>query len=404
MDFSRRTGRSRRRTVGLALALAAGVAAAETLHTAFERAWANDPAGRALEAKEEEVAAGRRVGEAFFPGAPRIGLSQRSDRWNDHRGKLENEVEISLPLWLPGQRAARLALAEAEGAENRGALAAARLALAGELRRLLWDWQLARSDSGIAAERLQTALALEADVARRVAAGEMARTDLLLARQESAAARLAAAEAQSRLVAAAQRYQVLTAGDALPDDAEEAEHPPAAADHPRLAAGRAAGERARAGLDFVRESRSDAPSLAVQFRREREAYAAAAADSLRLGVSIPLAGAVRNAPLIAAANTALIRGEADYRRLLAEVAAGEHAAQAQLEAARIGAGLAGERQEAAAERLALLRRSFELGETALAELLRAQSQANESRLELARSRIRLAAARANLNQARGITP
>ena len=51
-----------------------------------------------------------------------------------------------------------------------------------------------------------------------------------------------------------------------------------------------------------------------------------------------------------------------------------------------------------------MRRSFELGETALVELLRAQSQATEARIELGRSRARMSAAQANLNQARGITP
>ena len=69
-----------------------------------------------------------------------------------------------------------------------------------------------------------------------------------------------------------------------------------------------------------------------------------------------------------------------------------------------GAELAVDREQAAAERLTLMRRAFELGETALVELLRAQAQATEARIDLGRSRARLSAAQANLNQARGITP
>lgn len=390
----------------LLLAATAGSTAAETLPQVFERAWANFPLGRMLEAKQDEVAASRKLGEALFPGAPKVGLAQRSDRWNDNRGKLENEVEVSLPLWLPGQKAARQTLAAAEGEENSSALAAARLTLAGELRTALGAVLLARNEAEIAAQRQETASKLEADVARRVKVGEIARTDLLLTRQESAAARVAAAEAQSRLIRATQRYRVLTGSDALPDDPEEAVQPPARGDapvHPHLAAAHALAERARADLALARESRRDAPSLGVQYRRERD-QSGASADSVRFGITIPLASEVRNGPLIAAANTALIRSEAEYRRLASEVEAGVAEAKAQLEAARIGAELAAEQEQAAAERLVLLRRSFELGETALVELLRAQLQATEGRLELARSRVRLSIARANLNQARGITP
>jgi cobalt-zinc-cadmium efflux system outer membrane protein len=107
---------------------------------------------------------------------------------------------------------------------------------------------------------------------------------------------------------------------------------------------------------------------------------------------------------MASANTALIEAEARYRRLLAEVEAEVLEAEAQLESAGLGAALAVEREQAAAERLTLMRRSFELGETSLVELLRAQSQTTEARIEGVRSRSRLSAAQANLNQARGITP
>lgn len=400
-------GRLRACALGLLLASATGSVCAESLQQVLERAWAIYPIARTLAAKEEEVAASRTAAGALLPGSPKIGVAQRTDRWNDNRGALESELEISLPLWLPGQKAARQAVAEAEGVKNRNALQAARLALAGELRAALWTLQLARSEAEIAAQRLDTAASLEADVARRVKVGEMARADLLLAKQETAAARAARVEAQSRAVRAARRYRVVTGSDTLPDDPEEAVRPVPtgeAADHPRLAAGRADTERARAGLRLAQESRRDAPELGVQYRREREESNAPSSDSIRFGITIPLATEARNAPLITAANTGLIQSEADYQRLVAEISAGEGEAVAQLEAAQMRAELAVEREQAATERFTLLRRSFELGETALVELLRAQSQAAEARLELARSRIQLFTARANVNQARGITP
>jgi outer membrane protein TolC len=392
-------------TLLIVMLAAAPSAQAETLHEVFEKAWANSPQGRTAEAKRDEVAASRTVAESWFPAAPKIDAFHRTDRWNSDLGNQESEIGISIPLWLPGQKAARRSLAEADGEENEGDIQATRLAVAGELRKALWTLVMARSEAEVAAERLKTALGLEADVGRRLKVGEIARSDLLLARQETASARAAAADAQLVVVRSLQRYRVLTSTDRLPDNPQE----PVAvvanrAVDPRVAAGQAVIERARAALRLAQESRREAPSIGVLYRRDRDVSGATPRDSVGFAISIPLAVAARNAPLMASANTALIEAEAHHRRLVAEVEAEVLEAEAQLESAALGAALAVEREQAAAERLALMRRSFELGETSLVELLRTQSQTTEARIEEVRSRSRLSAAQANLNQARGITP
>lgn len=407
MNCSPPTTKVRAGTAFLLVLLAAtvGSAQAETLHEVFEKAWANSPQGKTLVAKREEAVVSRTVAESWFPGAAKVGLAQRTDRWNDNLGNEESEIGISVPLWLPGQKTARLAVAEADGAENQQSLAATRLGVAGELRAALWSLYLAQSEAAVAAERLDAAAKLEADVARRVKVGEIARSDLLLVNQETSSARSAAAEAKSRVVRSTQRYRVVTGSERLPDDPQEPVRVAATEGiHPRLAAGQAIAARARAGMNLARESRREAPSIGLQYRREREAAGATPRDSVSLAITIPFSAEVRNAPLIASANTTLIQTDAQYQRLLAEVEAETLEAEAQLEAAQIGAELAVDREQAAGERLTLLRRAFELGESALVELLRAQSQATEARIELGRSRARLSAAQANLNQARGITP
>lgn len=387
------------------LAITAASTQAETLREVFEKAWANSPAGRTAEAKRDEVAASRSVAESWFPDAPKVDALHRTDRWNSDLGNQESEIGISIPLWLPGQKAARRSLAEAEGEENEGDIQTTRLAVAGELRRALWTLVMATSETEIAAERLKTAQGLEADVGRRVKVGEIARSDLLLARQETASARAAAADAQLEVVRSRQRYRVLTGTDRLPDDPQEPVTVAAnRAVDPRIVAAHAVVERARAALKLAQESRREAPSVGVLYRRDRDVSGATPRDSIGFAISLPLAVAARNAPLMASANTALIEAEARYRRVVAEVEAEVLEAEAQLASAGLGAALAVEREQAAAERLALIRRSFELGETSLVELLRAHSQTTEARIEGVRNRSRLSAAQANLNQARGITP
>lgn len=397
-------GRLRASLLASLLVSLVGASYGDTLREVFERSWANSPSGRTVTAKQAEVAANLRAADAFIAGAPQVGLSQRTDRWTTDQGMEEGEIGISVPLWLPGQRAARQGVAATGEQENQSSTTAARLALAGELRTLLWTVYLAQAEAGIAAERLKTAEKLEADVARRVKVGEMARTDLLLARQETASARAASAAVQSRLVGALQRYQVLTGNAVLPDDPNEPIGPVSSALHPRLVASRAVVDSARARLKLAQGSRRDAPSLGLQYRQERDEFGGASRSSVALGLTLPLATEARNAPLLASATTIVVQAEAELQRLQAELVAAEREAEALLEATRLGADLALDRERAAAERLSLMRRSFDLGETALVELIRAQSQATEASIDLARSRIQLSAAHANLNQARGITP
>ena len=149
------------------LATPIGSAQAETLRDVFEKAWANSPQGKTVVAKREEAIASRTVAESLFPGTPRIGLAQRTDRWNDNFGKEESEIGISVPLWLPGQKSARIAVADADNDESQRSIAATRLAVAGELRTALWTLYLVQSEAAVAGERLDAAAKLEADVARR---------------------------------------------------------------------------------------------------------------------------------------------------------------------------------------------------------------------------------------------
>lgn len=382
-------------------------AAAETsgLRVLFERAWERSVAGRTAEARRDEGAASVVVADSLFAGAPSVAIAERNDRQNANRGQRERELELAVPLWLPGERAARQALAQGDGAEIEAALAAARLAVAGELRTAAWALAVATAEAGIAQERRLVAERLEADVARREAAGELARTDRLLARQEALAARAAAAEAEARRLAAVERLRVLSGSESIPQGLDETVAAAApAAEHPRLRLAAAAAVRARAALDLAREGRRDAPELSLGVQESREDFVSPVRNSLRIGIRIPFATEGRNAPRLAAANTALVQAETERLRAEAEVAADGRQAEAELAATALAAELATERAAAAGERARLLSRAFELGELPLPEMLRAQSAALESRLESARARSAHGLAKARLNQARGVLP
>jgi outer membrane protein TolC len=154
----------------------------------------------------------------------------------------------------------------------------------------------------------------------------------------------------------------------------------------------------------ARESRREAPELSVGVQQSRDDFASASRNSLRIGLTIPFATEGRNAPRIAAANSTLIRAEAEARQTIAELDGGQREALAALDNAELAAAAAQERSALAAERLQLMQRAFDLGELSLVELMRVRSAANAARLESTQARIALSAAKANMNQAKGILP
>ncbi len=375
-----------------------------TLREALDRAWERATQVRAAEARRGEAEASQAIADAWFPEPPSLGLAEKNDRLNKNNGVREREVELALPLWLPGQRDARQAFAAKDAADAEAAVAAARLAIAGDLRTSIWNVASARSEQEIARERLATAEKLEADIARREKAGDLARTDLLLAKEETLAAKSAMAEAGTRERQAWERYRVLTGLDRLPTPIEETIASSQTVEHPRLRLAQATVERARAEMQVAREDRRNPPELSFGVVQSRDAFDASNVNTVRVGIRIPFASEARNAPKIAVANSGLIRAEAEYRQVAAELDSEQREAQVALDNAEAVHQAAQVRAGLASERLALQDKAFALGELGLAEFMRVRAAANEARLDLLRATNALAAARARINQARGILP
>lgn len=393
---------------GLALCVLAFIAstpawAAGTLREALDRAWERAVQGRIAESRGLMAEASHASARSWFPDAPSVEFSHRDDRLNENLGLREREVDLNLPLWLPGLRAAMRNLADKETMDSQAAIADARLALAGKLRELVWSHAAARAEAELANERLETARRLEADVARRVKAGDLARTDLLMAREETLAASNAMSEARTRERQAQIRYRALTGLDSLPGRMEE-ELARADRPHPRQLMAETATGRARAELALVKESRRDAPELIIGWQQSRDAQSQPDNNSLRLGLRLPFATDGRNAPRMAQASAGLIQAEAEGRQILNEIEADQREAEALLENAEATNSTAGERVATATERLRLLQKAFDLGELSLSELMRARGNASQARLEAASAQVAIAAAKARVNQSRGVMP
>jgi cobalt-zinc-cadmium efflux system outer membrane protein len=396
------------------------------LAQAFAAAWARQPAAQSLVEQRSAAAARRTAANAWTPEPPAIELGGRSDRFNRDRGANELELGLAIPLWLPGERDGSQALAEAESGWLEGRSAALQWQLAGELRNAWWDWQLAREDLLAAEGLLATTSRLRDDVARRVAVGDLARTDWQQAQGAFAQARIELADAQGRHDAALSRLFLLTgkspivpgaAGGRSASDTQQSgtESDPGEygqsgqsaewlARHPALLALTARAESARQTQALARTRSRANPELMLATRRERGAAGEAMEQSWSLALRLPLASGARHTAAIADAGAGRVEAEIELLRERERLQQGAILASQQLAAARLRLQASEERARLARDTDAAYAKSFRLGESDLPTRLRIAQDAFTAERAVQRARIQLAASLSAYRQALGLLP
>lgn len=404
MKILRRLGRACVACLVILPALPAG--AAGPLARALEGAWERSVVAREAQGQADKARAERVASSSPWAHPPSVELAHRTDRWNGDAGSRENEVALAWPLWLPGQRDARGAAADAGLAAAEVSTDAARLRLAGEVRESAWALVARRAELAQAEEHARTLHTLADDVDRRVREGDLARADALAARAEWLGATAAESAARQQWRAAATAWRTLTG---VPE-VEAPDEPAAAAPagwldtHPDMRAASIAAEHARRRHEVARASRLDAPELRLGWRREEDARGEPARRSVQLGVRVPFGTADRNEPLLAATLADRDVAQATERRARIRLEADEAGARDAREAADAQAQAARTRATLLRERARLVDRAFRAGESALPDLLRALSAASQAEAALARQEAELGLARARHRQALGLLP
>lgn len=384
---------------------APGLASAQSLREAVEKAWERQPAAQAQGWRASELAARAKAAGSLVPAPPSVAVRERSDRFSRNAGTRELEAELAVPLWLPGQRERQAALVSSETDLQRDTLFAAKWKLAGEVRDAFWQARIAEGDVAVARRRLDDAAALAADVERRLKAGDLARTDFNQAKGAENAARAAVGESELRKTRALQSFTLLTGLDALPEgDEPPAATPPPSSEHPTLRALERAAAAADARVRQAVGDTRDSPELTLGWRRDRATGVDPYAATVIIGIRIPLATDARNEPRVAAANADYIEARTAISRQKDLIEADIVASSRELAQARDALALAEERQRLAADNDQLLGKAFRLGEIDLATRLRIAAERYAADADVSRSRLELGRAASRLNQAFGVLP
>ncbi|MGJ0533404.1 MAG: TolC family protein [Methylocystis sp.] len=374
-----------------------------------------DAQSRSLEAQFRAISARYATANSITPGSPYVEGLQRNSAAGNLRNFNETELEVGMPLWLPGQRDAFAGTVTTGLVEVEERLALRRLEVAGVLRDAWWTAQRAAREVSVARNRVATARDIGADMTRRVELGDAAQTDALLAKNETLAAETELAQSEGAVKVARATYAGLTGG-AQPDGKLESVRPPIdIEEHPALRAPVAALARARAQAELVDATPIPSPEIGIFGRQEHndqystdpsQQISDQRTDATTVGVRIriPLPTAGRNEPRRAEALAEMDRATAEYERAKLVVLAEIKAAHASLAAAQRAAKLANSRLTVANDQFELSRKAFKLGEISAFDLYRVrQIQLEAQRME-ANAEINVGVAISRLNQAQGYAP
>lgn len=355
----------------------------------------------------------RRIGEALqrkaaqpFAGDPAANVKYQTDAFGTDLGYREWEGGIEVPLWLPGQASSYTREADRTQAVSDVMRSARRLEVAGEVRDRLWTAAIAQSEASQAQAALKAAKDLLADVRRRVEAGELPRTDLLLAEKAVLEREESAQHAETRAEQAQQLFARYTGLDLPANPPKEQPYRGKAldADHPQLSLSQGRVEQARARRDRVKAERHTGPSLWVGGKTTKAMAGSEYDSAIGVEISMPFGTGGHAAPALAEAEAALTQAQVEdaSARLVLE----DRISQAVLELERADTAVnqTQRRSRLSEESLKLNHRAFSLGETDLIRLLQAQADALAARHDLEIRQLELAQAVARLNQAQGVIP
>lgn len=377
-----------------------------TLHDVMQQAFERYPRQQVIAPRGEQVDALRRQAGNPLAGPTALVLRHQTDQIGSRDGLTEWEGGVQMPLWLLGQKQARRAVADQAGMGLKALEQALRLEVAGQVRERLWDVALLENDLALAEQQWRAAQALEQDVRKRMAAGELARVDLLLVQDETLRRQAQYLRAHTELKHALHRYEALTGIEALPAVRNEAPSTQTAVtgDHPLLADGQSRVAQAVAETQLAREERRGNPLLTLGARREQSTLRSAGSDSVGIALTLPLHSAAHAGPRLAASMVAQSEAQSVRDALKRELDLALDEAEHALALARAGFDLAVEQNRLAQESLRLMKKAFAIGEIDLVALLRVQTLAFAAERAEQQLGLQLQRDIARYNQAAGEIP
>jgi len=337
------------------------------------------PQAGVLAAQSATVDAESRYAKRWLPDTTSITGFHMSDQAFDDIGAYENEVALSFPMWLPGEKKAQSNLGDVLSASRISDEAEFRWRVSGQLRQQLWQLKLAVRQWELAVEQEQRLAGMLAQVTLFAEAGELSRADQLATMEELALWKGETMLLEAQYMDAIRTYRSFTGLETIPALIDEAlsEKHEIGQDHPALRQAMDHLAESSASTDVIRERSNLRPSVDVFWRGFSGDDRSPDINALGIGFAMPLGKSPRREPEVAKAFEAFAGAQADLletRRMLDlqlhEANHVLHTTRERLENSEIMV-------QAATERHQLDKLAFELGEFSTREWLRRLSRFKE---------------------------
>jgi len=375
------------------------------LSEVLEKTYARHPRQAGIQSLDSVVSARKLVASAILPTAPAVTLFHQNDTLGSGRGEREWQADLELPIWLPKQRDNRLKVADASKSSVSASRESFKLQVAGQLRESLWDIAMNDNLLELAVNQLKLTNQLQMDVEKRHQAGEMAKTDVMFAQQETLRAEKEKLRAEAEVMHARHRYYLLTGLRELPANFEEKQsllenyYQSPIWLEAQSKVGLADSERALAQVES-----SENLQVSLNMRSIKGGFDNLPNESVGVRLRIPFGSEARAAPLKAAAEVGFGNALSEQESLKLALDAAMHESEHNLSVSRAELKLASRQFDIAKESTRLAQKSFQLGESDLVSLLRVQAQTFGAERAFATRKIQLQWDIARYNQTVGVLP
>jgi len=342
------------------------------LSTTLER----HPQAGVLAARSATVEAETKYARRWLPDTTALTGFHMSDQSFDDIGAYENEVALSFPMWLPGEKKAYSRLGEVLSASRSSDEAEFRWRVSGQLRQQLWQLKLAVRQWQLAVEQELRLGEVLSQVTLFAEAGELSRADQLATMEELAIWKGETMLLEAEYMDAIRMYRSFTGLESIPAQIDEtlSEIQEIEQNHPALRQAMDHLAESSASTEVVRERTNNRPSVDVFWRGFRGDAQSPDVNALGIGFAVPLGKSPRREPEVAKAYEEFAGAEADLLETKRALELQLHEANHVLHTTRERLENSGTIMKAATERHQLDKLAFELGEFSTREWLRRLSQ------------------------------
>lgn len=376
-----------------------------TLKSLTDYVYSIEPARQGESSLQQLSDARKTRASTLFADAATISFNHFNDGIGSGDGLREYESSVSMPLWLPGQKRQQQNWSQELANQLSYYQQRLRLHASGHVRQHVWQVMYAAARVRQTDTMLENAEALKGSVDKRVAAGDLAETEQLLAESNLLAMQNQRQQAQNQLQKAINQYHYQTGQRSLPAEVEEAlpAQRKITADHPLLAELSQKVATLRSQMHNARYAGAVNPSVSLGVKRERGAGSDPYNNSVGVGVTMALGDKAFSEPAIAEAAKAMADVEIQRQQLKGDLEAQLIAQMDQLQSQQTQQQMFKKQYAVSAAYLERQQKSFDLGQIDLMTLLRVEAQANENRAQVQMLEIAIGQTIAQINQTLGIS-